>query len=175
MMKTFVRGVAALPIYPSTNRRLHPLKTLILPGDFEDPFGLANLVDVDVLGGRREFLLDLGARNLSFRAFVHDYLSTLLEDETQNPKVRDAAISLLAERIRELRDDNEIHALLSAIPIVMCADGECRRADDCYFSKWGCPRSLGAGSQHRCFATGRRIGSSGIVRLARHGTYAQPT
>ena len=126
--------VAALPIYPSTNRRLHPLKNLFLPGNFEDPFGLANLVDVDALGGRREFLLDLGARNLSFRAFVHDYLPTLLEDETQNPKVRDAAISLLAERIRELRDDNEIHALLSAIPIVMCADGECRRADDCYFS-----------------------------------------
>ena len=126
--------VAALPIYPSTNRRLHPLKNLILPGDFEDPFGLTNLVDVDALGGRREFLLDLGARNLSFRAFVHDYLPTLLEDESQNSNVRDAAISLLAKRIRELRDDNEIHELLSAIPIVMCADGECRLANDCYFS-----------------------------------------
>ena len=126
--------VAALPIYPSTDQRLHPLKDLILPGDFEDPFGLTNIVDVDGLGGRREFLLDLGARNLSFRSFVRDYLPAVLEDETRNPKVREAAISLLAKRIGELGDDDEIHALLSAIPFVMCADGECRRADDCYFS-----------------------------------------
>ena len=126
--------LAALPIYPSTNGRLHPLTSLTLPGDFEDPFKLTNLVDVEVLGRRREFLLDLGANNLSFRTFVRDYLPAVLNDESSNPDIRNGAVYLLAERIGELRDDSEIRALLSSLPIVLCTDGECRRPDECYYS-----------------------------------------
>ena len=126
--------LAALSIYPSTNGRLHPLTSMILPGDFEDPFKLTDLVDVEVLGRRREFLLYLGAKNLSFRTFVRDYLPAVLNDEASNPDIRHAAIFLLAERIGELRDDNEMRALLSALPMVLCTDGQCRRPDDCYFS-----------------------------------------
>ncbi len=125
--------LAALPIYPSTDRRLHPLTHLVMPGDFEDPFGLTHLVDVDAISRQREFLLDLGVDELDFRTFVLDYLPKALEDEELNPTVRDATVSLLAGRIGELRDDREVHDLLAGVPLVTCSDGECRRADACYF------------------------------------------
>ena len=125
--------LAALPIYPSTNGRLHSLTSLVLPGDFKDPFGLANFVAVDAIGRRREFLTDLGVDELDFRTFVLDYLPQALEDEDLNPAVKDAAVSLLAGRLGELKDDREAHEVLVGVPLVTCADGECRRADDCYF------------------------------------------
>ena len=125
--------VAALPIYPSTDGRLESLTTLILPGDFEDPFKLAGLVDLRTLGGRREFLRDLGARVLDFPTFVRDYLPIALADGNSTSNYRGLAISLLAGRIRELRDDPKIRETLSKLPIVLCIDGECRPPDDCYF------------------------------------------
>ena len=100
--------VAALPIYPSTDGRLESLTTLILPGDFEDPFKLAGLVDLKTLSGRREFLRDLGARVLDFPTFVRDYLPTALADGNSNLNYRSLAISLLAGRISELRNDPKI-------------------------------------------------------------------
>ena len=47
--------LAALPIYPGADH-LHPLSSLDLPGTFEDPLGLATLVDVAALGGRKGVL-----------------------------------------------------------------------------------------------------------------------
>lgn len=54
-----------LPLYPSSGR-LYPLRELALPGNFADPLGLTELVDLDAIGGRRDFLQDLGMRELNF-------------------------------------------------------------------------------------------------------------
>ena len=125
--------LASLPIYPSMSRQLHALTSLVLPGDFEDPFGLTNLVAVDAIGGHREFLLALGVHELDFRTYILEYLPHALKDENLNPAIRDSVVSLLAGRIGELRDDHDTRVLLAGLPLVMCTDGKSRRADDCYF------------------------------------------
>ena len=135
--------MAALPIYPSTDGRRDSLTKLILPGDFEDPFKLAGLVDLKTLGGRQEFLRDLGARILDFPTFVRDYLPTALADGNSNLNYRSLAVSLLAGRISELRNDPKIREILSELPIVLCIDGKCRPPEDCYFHEPIVERVLG--------------------------------
>ena len=124
--------LAALSIYPSADQ-LHPLITLVLPGDFEDPLGLTSLVDVDALEGRREFLVALGVAELSFRTYVLEHLSQALDDDELPPTVRQEAVALLADHLGELIGDDEIQQVLTPTRLVECTDGEYRCADDCYF------------------------------------------
>ena len=127
--------VAELPIYPSTDGRLESLGDLILPGDFEDPFKLAGLVDLGALDGRREFLRDLGAQVLDFRTFARDFLPKALKDGNSTSQDRDLGISLLAGRISELRNHPDVRELYSKLPIVLCVDGQSRPPDECYFDE----------------------------------------
>ena len=124
--------LSALAIYPSAGQ-LHSLSNLILPGGFEDPLGLTSLVDVEALGGRRQFLLDLGTAQLDFRSYVLEHLSYAIEDESLDPAVRREAITLISERFGELIDDDRAHQALSSVRFVICADGGYRRPRDCYF------------------------------------------
>ena len=126
------RRLAQISIYPSGSK-LRPLAELVLPGDFKDPLELARLVDVEALGGRREFLLNLGVRKLDFRTYVLEYLSQELDSESLDQKVRSSALTLLANRFDELREDDAIRDKLSSIRLVRCTDGKYRRADKCYF------------------------------------------
>ena len=126
------RRLANLPIYPSASQ-LRPLTELVLPGDFVDPLGIAKLADMEVLGGRREFLLDLGVKKLDFRTYVLEYLSQALDDEALDPTDRKEALTLLANRFGELIQDDEVHQKLLSARLVKCTDGKYRRADECYF------------------------------------------
>ena len=125
--------LAALPIYPGADH-LHPLSSLALPGTFDDPLGLATLVDVAALGGRKEFLRDLRATELTFRIYVLRHLSLSLDNETLDPSIRRAAVGLLADHLGELMDDAEVRQRLSSVRLVSCTDGKYRPAHDCYFA-----------------------------------------
>ncbi len=129
------RRLSGLAIYPGAGQ-LHTLSSLVLPGGFEDPLGLTNLVDVDALGGRREFLVDLGATELDFRSYVLEHLSCAMEDETLDPTIRREAVALLADRFGELINDDQVCLTLSAVRFAICSDGEYRRHVECYFE--GC-------------------------------------
>ncbi len=126
------RRLFSLAIYPSAGQ-LHRLSSLVLPGEFEDPLGLTSLVDVDALGGRREFLFDLGASELDFRTYVLEHLSYAIENETLDPTIRQGAVTLLADRVGELIDDDQARKTLSSVRFVICSDGEYRPPGDCYF------------------------------------------
>ena len=126
------RRLANLSIFPSASR-LRPLSELVLPGDFADTLGLAELVDEDALEGQREFLLDLGVKTLDFRTYVLRYLCPELDDEELDPTKRTEALAELAKRLGELREDDEVRDKLSSVRLVKCTDGEFRRADECYF------------------------------------------
>lgn len=139
------RRLAALNIYPSAGV-LCNLPSLVLPGEFEDPLGLTNLVDVEALGGRRQFLFDLGATQLDFRTYVLKHLSDAIQDESQSPEVRREAVILLADRLGELIGDDQVHQALSAVDIVICADGEHRRPAECYFEGSIVQEVLGSGA-----------------------------
>lgn len=129
---TTSRRLAALPIFPSSNG-LRVLDSLALPGSFEDPLGLAELVDLVALGGRREFLSDLGMPELDFRTYASERLPAALDDPAVTPGKRWAAITLLANRIGELRDDQTARQSLAQARLIGCADGEFRKAHECYF------------------------------------------
>ena len=127
------KRLAKLSIYPSANRKLCPLTELVLPGDFKDQFGLATLVDVEALERQREFLIDLGVRKLDFRTYVLGYLSKALDNESLDQEVRSSALTLLANRFDELKEDDEVCQKLSSIRLIRCTDGKIRRSNECYF------------------------------------------
>ena len=137
--------LAALSIYPGADH-LHPLSNLDLPGTFEDPLGLATLVDVAALGGRKEFLRDLRATELTFGIYVLRHLTLALDSETLDPGIRRAAVDLLADHLGELMDDDEVRQRLSSVRLVSCTDGKYRRAHDCYFASAVISAVLGDGA-----------------------------
>ena len=124
--------LAELSVFPSGNK-LRPLTELVLPGGFVDQLKLAKIVDMGDLSGLREFLLDLGVKELDFRTYVLEYVSRALDDESLDQEVRSLALTLLAKRFDELKRDDEVRQKLSAVRLVKCTDGAYRRADECYF------------------------------------------
>ena len=86
------QSLRKLAIYPSS-ARLRKLESLALPGDFNDPLGLAKIVDLQALGGRREFLRDLGMPAMDFKTYA-----TRLPGALANPDIavdkRRRAVSL---------------------------------------------------------------------------------
>jgi len=122
----------SLPLFPSVGK-LRALGKLALPGNFTDPLGLAELVDLAELGGRPDFLRDLGMRELDFRTYAVEFLPAALKDPSATPDKRRAAVRLLADHVGELRDDPQARQALAATPLVECTDGEFRRVGQCYF------------------------------------------
>ena len=166
--------LATLPIYPGADH-LHPLSSLDLPGTFEDPLGLATLVDVAAIGGRKEFLRDLRATELDFATYVIKHLSLALENEPLDPEIRRNAVGLLADHLGELIDDYEVLKTLSSVRFVNCTDGKYRRARDCYFASDVISAVLGDGAKVALLPVKRRdsvrrlldwIGVASVPRLS---------
>jgi hypothetical protein len=120
-----------LVIYPGP-KRLQQLAALALPGDFNDPLGLAEIVDLQALGGRREFLRDLGMPALDFKTYAAR-LPDALADLALPADKRRKAVFLLAERIGEIKDNQLIRDGLAGAPLVECTDGTFQKATACYF------------------------------------------
>jgi hypothetical protein len=120
-----------LAIFPSSGR-LRKLGELVLPGNFDDYLGLAEIVDLEALGGRREFLRDLGMQALDFRTYALRLPAAIESPDIADEKRR-RAVSLLAERMGEIRDDPQVRTALAATPLVECADGAFHEAPVCYF------------------------------------------
>jgi hypothetical protein len=114
-------ALAALPIFPTAQGR-RPLTELVLPGGFEDPLGLADVVDLTKLGARRDFLRDLGAEELTFRGYAVEHLPAAFRQNALRSEKRRAIVHLLADRIGEIRDDFEVEEVLCDLPIVECVD-----------------------------------------------------
>ena len=134
--------LAALSLYPSSGK-LRALNELALPGNFDDHLGLAELVDLATLGGRREFLRDLGMPELDFRTYAVAHLPAALNDAATPVEKRRAAVQLLASRAGELKDDQAARRALAATRLIECSDGEFRQADECYFDAPGVRECLG--------------------------------
>jgi hypothetical protein len=126
--------LSALPVFPCSDG-LKPLSMLSLPGDFTDPIGLAGVVDLARLKSRRDFLRELGARELTFAAYAADHVPRAFRDGKLTPDQKRRVIRLLADRIGEIQDDDDydvFNALLD-LAVVECSDGNFRQADEVYF------------------------------------------
>jgi len=131
---TVKNGIAALPIFPCSEG-LKPLTSLSLPGDFTDPIGLAGVVDLARLKERRDFLIELGAKKLTFTRYAGDHVPRAFRQPEITADQKRSVIRLLAERIGEIRDHDEIRQSLAELAIVECADGQFRRPEQVYFDR----------------------------------------
>jgi hypothetical protein len=124
--------LARLPIFPSASG-LRPLSELGLPGDFEDPIGLTDIIDLQQLGGRREFLKELGANELTFLSYATDHIPRAFRDPGTTDEKKQKALRLLAEHRGKIVDDLSARQSLKEIEIIECEDGVFRRPREVYF------------------------------------------
>jgi hypothetical protein len=124
--------LGALRLYPSSSK-LRTMSEVVLPGTFDDPLGLADLLDVPALGGRREFLRDVGMSELDFKTYASQRLPAALKNTGISADKRLAAVLLLAEHIGKISDDPQVPRRLADVPLVQCNDGVFRWASQCYF------------------------------------------
>jgi hypothetical protein len=137
--------LAELPLFPSSGA-LHRIGELALPGDFTDPLGLTELVDLEALGRRREFLQDLGMPELDFATYVTSRLPNALCADDVSVSKRRAAVLLLAERVGELKDSDAARNALVDTALIECTDGVFRKARECYFDSDAVRDCLGDGT-----------------------------
>jgi hypothetical protein len=124
--------LTALSIFPA-GTDFRPLHQLSLPGAFEDPLGVAEVVDVNPIRALVPFLQSLGARELSLPEYVKRHVPSALTGNKLTPDLRRRLVALLADRLGELQDDAECRRTLTEAPIVECRDGAFVAARDAYF------------------------------------------
>lgn len=119
-------AIRRLPLGPVAGE-LRPLAELYTPGGFTDPLGVAGIVELEQLGGRREFLWDLGMEELHFETYLHEQMPrALLQNPDLPSDARHRLLQLLAERLGEFRDDEELQEKLSELPLIPAMDGSFR-------------------------------------------------
>lgn len=125
------KSLGGLPIFPAGGR-LRTLEDLVLPGDFKDPLGLTEVVDLNILEGCRDFLRDLGMSELTFITYARDHIPRTFDTRSLPPKLCRRLLTLLAERLGQIRDQNDIRGKLAQCPLVECMDGEFRKPAETY-------------------------------------------
>ncbi len=135
---TVYQQLRSLPIWQSS-RGLVKATQALLPGNFADPTGQADLLDTCVLTeSARDFLsIKLGVQTQTIEAFVHTVLPMFFdEDGPLDPSKYTRLISELANHPTLVNDD-DTRGLLGSLPIVPTQDGgwsrpviTYRRADD---------------------------------------------
>lgn len=129
------RAIRRLPLCP-VGGELRPLAELYIPGGFEDPLDVAGTVPLEAVGGRRQFLEDLGVGALSFDRYVHGELPRALSRQPDLPSdARHRLLQLLAERLGELRDDEALQEQLARLPLIPCLDGSFRPGREVYATR----------------------------------------
>ncbi len=126
--------IRLLKIWPTADGKLKALDQLYLTGDFEDPLKLAELVDIEALGGGRDFLEQvLEVRTLDFVTYVRDWLPRIVKSHELDHEQRIQLLNVLAEKLGTLRDYADIQRKLRELPIVWCGEEEFYAAPDVYF------------------------------------------
>ncbi len=131
--ETLVIAIRSLPIWPSAGR-VQSLDELVVPGGFEDPLGLAAVLDVEALRDSGSLFSLVGARELTIQSFAMEHIPRVLNNgQDLGQEVRRRVVSLLADHRSRLVNHPGVHAALAHCPLVECADREFRPASECYF------------------------------------------
>ena len=126
--------IRQISIWPTADGSLHKLNNLFLTGDFEDPLGLANFVDVEALGGRREFIeRTLKVPPLDFSTYVTDLIPLALNSQKISIEKRFHLLEVLAENVGRLLVDNKARSRLMQLPLVWCGNETFEQASKTYF------------------------------------------
>ena len=125
--------LADAPIFPSS-KNLHPLRDLWLPGGFENPAHIDDLLEIHALRGLTDFITELGARELTFEQYALRYIpQAFADDSSESIEVRNKHLSNLERRIGEIKTNQELRENLARANIVECLDGNFRRPGQVYF------------------------------------------
>ncbi|GAP63514.1 hypothetical protein ARMA_1937 [Ardenticatena maritima] len=139
--KNLKKSFKQIPMFPS-GKNLRRLADLALPGNFKDPIGLADVVDLHAIGMRYDFLRDLGVQELDFLTYATKFLPEALKDDIPHEKRR-AAVRLLAHHLGELKENPSARDILAQIPLIECSDGRSYPATECYFPNADVRKCLG--------------------------------
>jgi hypothetical protein len=124
--------LASLALFPA-GEGYRPLTELSLPGTFLDPLGLAEVIDVGRVRAALPFLESLGAKTHTLAEYVKRHVPRALESGKLSIPIRRDLVTLLAERMGELQDDNDCRRALADAPIVECLDGTFVPPREAYF------------------------------------------
>ena len=127
------KSLAALRIFPSI-KGLYPLQDLWLPGGFDDPLSVTELLDAKSVEGLLDFLRSLGVRELTFNDYAINYIPEAFSDNsTVSTDAKRELLEILERHIGEIRDNDDLKSALTRLNIVECSDGMFRQPDDVYF------------------------------------------
>ena len=131
--KTVYQQLRGLPIWQSS-RGLIKATQALLPGNFTDPTGQADLLDTSILTeSARDFLsTKLGVQTQTIEAFVQTVLPTFFND---NGPLDDTKYARLISELANhpaLVNDEDIRRLLGSLPIVPTQDGGWSRPINTY-------------------------------------------
>jgi len=131
--KTVYQALRNLPIWLSS-RGLIKATQALLPGNFTDPTGQADLLETSVLtDSAREFVSSkLGVQTQTIEAFVQNVLPRFFNDDGPlDAQKYTRLITELASHSALVNDEN-IRRLLGALPIVPTQDGRWSRPTNTY-------------------------------------------
>lgn len=122
-----------LALWPSGGD-LRPLDGLAVPGEFEDPLSLAQVLDTSVAADFRSLVVNhLGAMSLGLDTYLTRYVPAAFGATVPlSAATRDELLRLVARHIGQIRDDPSVRSSLAALALVRCEDGDFRRARQLY-------------------------------------------
>lgn len=134
-----------LSVWPTSGKKLKPLTNLYLAGDFDDPLQLAQLVNLEALGGRRDFLQEhLEVQRLNFYTYVRDWVPDVVRNHDLNTNQKHELIKILAEHRSNLVDDYNLRDVLAELPLVWCGGDAFYPASEVWFDTHAVREVLGS-------------------------------
>lgn len=116
-----------------TGTGLAPATKVFLPGDFKDPTGQSELMDLSALTSiSREFIeKKLQVKTQTIDAYVRSFLPRFFSASGPSDPTKFPSLILELSRHNQLIDSPSLRAVLAALPLVPTMDG-----------KWGSPQSV---------------------------------
>ena len=137
--------LAGLPIWRSARGLLVKATEALLPGDFTDPTGQANLLDTSVLSGRaRDFVsTKLGVRTQTIDSYVETVLPNFFDEDgpVDSTKYRSLIAELATHPV--LIDKEDPRRILGSLPIIPTQDGGWARPAETYRRSDALVKALG--------------------------------
>jgi hypothetical protein len=126
--------IRQLNIWPTADGSLKSLEGLFLPGDFEDPLNLARFVDVETLGGGREFLeRNLEVSSLDFITYIKKWIPSVLQSRDLSTEKRIHLLKVMALNLGKMQGDYELQNIFRKLNVVWCGKKVFCTAQKAYF------------------------------------------
>ena len=134
---TYKQRIRTLPIFPVAGE-LYPFSDgFYIAADFDDPLGIATLIDLNATGHAGRVLRGLGVKELSFINYVKYEVPKRfeLEIDLTREQLR-KLVHLLARQLGTLRDhEAELHPILAGLKLIECSNKTPAKPSQVYFSQ----------------------------------------